>query len=392
MAKFRLRYICNLHCKSIDNLMILVVDDNRQNVFSLLQLLEMNGFAADAAYSGEEALKKMLKKDYSLVILDVQMPVMDGFELADILSGSQKTKETPIIFLSAVNTDKKFIARGYATGAIDYIVKPFDPDILLLKIKTFVRLYNQARELNSIQQNLLKEIEVRKAAEQQKDDFIAMVSHELKTPLTSLKGYLQLMIMQTDNLSKTETLTYLDTANRQANKLNSLVNDLLDISKIENGKLKFNLRTFNFQQLLENTIRMMKLVNANSNIILNSNISADIEGDEMRLEQVLINYLSNAIKYSPKNHDILVTGEQTEKFIKVVVTDKGIGIPADMHKKLFDKFFRVDAPGHFQGMGIGLYICAEIIQRHGGEYGVDSKPGAGSSFYFTLPLQKEVLN
>src|SRR5450432_3433421 len=145
--------------------MILIVDDNKQNVFSLLQLLEMNGFAAEAASSGEEALKKMLKKDYSLVILDVQMPVMDGFELADILSGSLKTKDTPIIFLSAINTDKKFIARGYASGAIDYIVKPFDPDILLLKIKTFVRLFNQTRELNNIQQNKLNEIEVRKAAE-----------------------------------------------------------------------------------------------------------------------------------------------------------------------------------------------------------------------------------
>ena len=369
--------------------MILVVDDNRQNVFSLLQLLEMNGFSADAAYSGEEALKKMLKKDYSLVILDVQMPVMDGFELADILSGSQKTKETPIIFLSAVNTDKKFITRGYASGAIDYIVKPFDPDILLLKIKTFIRLYNQARELNTIQQNLLKEIEVRKAAEAEKDDFIAMVSHELKTPLTSLKGYLQLLIMHADNLSKTETLTYLDTANRQANKLNSLVNDLLDISKIENGKLKFNLRNFNFQQLLVNTIRMMKLVNTNCNIILNGSVDTEIEADEMRIEQVLINYLSNALKYSPKNHDITVDAEQSANFVKVTVTDKGIGIPPEMHHKLFDKFFRVDAPGHFQGMGIGLYICAEIIKRHGGTYGVSSIPGSGSSFYFTLPLQKQ---
>ena len=369
--------------------MILVVDDNRQNIFSLLQLLEMNGFSADPAYSGEEALKKMLKKDYSLVILDVQMPVMDGFELADILSGSMKTKDTPIIFLSAVNTDKKFIARGYATGAIDYIVKPFDPDILLLKIKTFIRLYNQARELTSIQQNLLNEIEVRKAAETQKDDFIVMVSHELKTPLTSLKGYLQLLEAHYDSLGKTEALTYLETANRQANKLNSLVNDLLDISKIENGKLKFNIKTFNFNRLLGNTVNMMKQVNENNHIMIKNHTDVEIEGDEMRIEQVLINYLSNAIKYSPKNQDIEVEAEKLDDFLQLTVTDQGIGIPSEMHHKLFDKFFRVDAPGHFQGMGIGLYICAEIIQRHGGTYGVTSIPGSGSSFYFTLPLQKK---
>lgn len=370
--------------------MILIVDDNKQNVFSLLQLLEMNGFAAEAASSGEEALKKMLKKDYSLVILDVQMPVMDGFELADILSGSLKTKDTPIIFLSAINTDKKFITRGYATGAIDYIVKPFDPDILLLKIKTFVRLFNQTRELNNIQQNLLNEIEVRKAAEAQKDDFIAMVSHELKTPLTSLKGYLQLLKVHYDSLDKTDALSYLEASGRQADKLNSLVNDLLDISKIENGKLKFNIRTFNFQQLLCNTIDMMKQVNETSNIVLEGNMDVEAEGDEMRIEQVLINYLSNAIKYSPKNKNILVNAEKLDHALKVTVTDYGIGIPPEMHDKLFDKFFRVDAPGHFQGMGIGLYICAEIIQRHGGTYGVTSTPGKGSSFYFTLPLQNNV--
>ncbi len=369
--------------------MILVVDDNRQNVFSLLQLLEMNGFSAEAAYSGEEALKKLLKKEYSLIILDVQMPVMDGFELADILSGSLKTRDTPIIFLSAVNTDKKFITRGYASGAIDYIIKPFDPDILLLKIKTFVRLYNQTRELTNTQQNLLSEIEVRKAAEAQKDDFIAMISHELKTPLTSLKGYLQLIKMQYDNLNKSEALTFLDTANRQTNKLNSLVNDLLDISKIENGKLKFNNKSFYFPELLRNTINMMEQVNEDSQIILQGQADVEIEGDEMRIEQVLINYLSNAIKYSPKNKDILVQATTTEDHLRITVTDHGIGIPAEMHHKIFDKFFRVDAPGHFQGMGIGLYICAEIIQRHGGTYGVESTPGAGSSFYFTLPLQRK---
>lgn len=369
--------------------MILVVDDNRQNVFSLLQLLEMNGFSADAAYSGEEALKKMLKKEYSLVILDVQMPVMDGFELADMLSGSTKTKDTPIIFLSAVNTDKKFIAKGYATGAIDYIVKPFDPDILLLKIKTFIRLYEQTRELNSIQQDLRQEIEVRKAAEKQKDDFIAMISHELKTPITSLKGYLQLLKMHYDNLDKKEALFYLDTANRQTDKLNSLVNDLLDISKIENGKLQFNIRPFAFNTLLDHTIHAMKQINGNANIELDSDIDTEVNADESRVEQVLINYISNAIKYSPKDKNIKVIGRQLPTEVRVTVVDTGIGIPPEMHGRIFDKFFRVDAPGHFQGMGIGLYICAEIIQRHGGTYGVDSVPGKGSSFYFTLPLHKK---
>ncbi|MEI6946836.1 response regulator [Paraflavisolibacter sp. H34] len=145
--------------------MILIVDDKPENLFSLKSILERNQFEVDTALSGEEALKKVLKSTYALIILDVQMPVMDGFEVAEAISGFSKTRDTPIIFLSAVNTDKKFIAKGYASGAIDYVTKPVDPDILLLKVKTFNRLYQQTHELKRVQAALQEEIEVRKSAE-----------------------------------------------------------------------------------------------------------------------------------------------------------------------------------------------------------------------------------
>lgn len=145
--------------------MILIVDDKPENIFSLRILLETNGFQVDTALSGEEALKKILKTSYTLVILDVQMPGMDGFEVAETMMGYSKAKNIPIIFLSAVNTEKTFIARGYSSGGIDYITKPFDPDILLLKVRTFCRLYEQSRELNEMQIALKMEIEVRKNAQ-----------------------------------------------------------------------------------------------------------------------------------------------------------------------------------------------------------------------------------
>jgi len=145
--------------------MILIVDDKSENIYSLKSLLEMNNFQVDTALSGEDALKKILKNTYALIILDVQMPGMDGFEVADAISGYSKAKDTPIIFLSALNTDKKFIAKGYDSGGIDYVTKPFDPDILLLKVKTFCKLYEQTRELNNIQHTLREEIEVRKYAQ-----------------------------------------------------------------------------------------------------------------------------------------------------------------------------------------------------------------------------------
>ena len=162
--------------------MILIVDDKSENIYSLKKLLEVNNFEVDTALSGEEALKKVLKNTYALVILDVQMPGMDGFEVAEALSGYSKAKDIPIIFLSAVNTDKRFVTKGYVSGGIDYVAKPVDPDILLLKVKTFYRLYEQARELNNTQAALLQEIEVRKVAqgEQQKK------AQELQSILESL--------------------------------------------------------------------------------------------------------------------------------------------------------------------------------------------------------------
>lgn len=145
--------------------MILIVDDRPENLFSLQKLLEIHQFQVDTAASGEEALRKVLKQAYFLIILDVQMPGMDGFEVAEAISGYSKSKDIPIIFLSAVNTEKRFITKGYTSGAIDYVTKPFDPDILLLKVKTFYRLHQQTRELNDIQKALREEIEVRKAAQ-----------------------------------------------------------------------------------------------------------------------------------------------------------------------------------------------------------------------------------
>lgn len=162
--------------------MILVVDDNQDNIFSLKALLDIHKYQVDTASSGEEALKKILKNDYALIILDVQMPEMDGFEVAEAISGYSKSKDIPIIFLSAVNTHKKFITKGYSSGGIDYVVKPFDPDILLLKIKTFYRLSEQTRQLNEMDKFLRAEIEFRKKAEQKLQEHV----EELKSILESI--------------------------------------------------------------------------------------------------------------------------------------------------------------------------------------------------------------
>jgi signal transduction histidine kinase len=489
--------------------MILIVDDKPENIFSLKTILELHSFPTDTALSGEEALKKILRNTYALIILDVQMPGMDGFEVAETIGGYSKSRDIPIIFLSAASTEKKFITKGYTSGALDYITKPIDPDILLLKVKTFYRLYEQNRELNRIQASLRSEIEFRKKVEgelqeragelhtileslpqiafttradgqiefvnekwllyarsrhefpmthpddadfgqiwkktvesgrpldlelrvrrvdldvyryhllraipiregdtiikwvgtftdiedqkqaiKRKDEFISIASHELKTPLTTIKAYTQLLerVIGEEEPAK----MYVDRALAQITKLDNLIVDLLDLSKIESGKLKFNKKIFNFETVLGNAMEMIRQTYPDYQFILKGEGNISLYGDEMRIEQVIINYLTNAVKYSPDNKEVRIEIDlRPENRLMVRVKDFGIGIRKEYQANIFSKFFRVEeSANQFQGLGIGLYICAEIIRRHDGEYGVESEPGHGSTFYFSMPVNKQTV-
>lgn len=365
--------------------MILIVDDKHENIISLRRVLERNGFEVDSASSGEEALKKVLKTSYVLIILDVQMPGMDGFEVAKAISGFSKAKDTAIIFLSAASTEKRFITQGYSAGGQDYITKPVETEILLLKVKTFYKLYEQNRKLNEMRKALLAEIEIRKDAEKKKDEFISIASHELKTPLTSVKGYLQLLVrnFHKGDLSRFEN--QLQKAQDQIEKLNGLVTDLLDISNIESGEMKFNMQFFSIDLLVENVIETIQQIHPNINIIRKGRLKNLFYGDELRLEQVITNFLTNAVKYAPNSKEIIVTTKMNEEKLYISVRDFGIGMPEEHLFKVFKKFYRVEETSlRFQGLGIGLYISKQIIERHGGKIGVLSKIGEGSEFYFEL--------
>lgn len=490
--------------------MILIVDDNQSNLYSLQKLLESKDFQVETANSGEEALGKALKNDYALIILDVQMPDMDGFEVAETLADYSKTKEVPIIFLSAVNTDKKFITKGYASGAKDYVTKPVDPEILLLKVKTFYNLQEQNIAMKKTQQNLelevrgrresqvtmksqidhfhlmleslpqiaftlnesgtvdfvngkwyeystseqnfpeiypddpditeefercrkkgkALELEVRiknvvsgnyryhllrvtpvydegriknwvgtftdiddqKKVEKEKDEFLSIASHELKTPLTSIKAYVQLLERKLKLDKESSEAGFVTKVQGQIEKLNTLITDLLDVSKIENGKLKINKKPVNLENLISNAIETIIQTHDQREVKIERHGTKPdilIPLDEIRIEQVLINFLTNAIKYSPDNNQVIVTtfvDEEAEE-VRVNVTDFGIGIPDFKQDAVFKKFYRVEESSlQFQGMGIGLFICSEIIKQHHGHVGVSSIVDEGSTFYFTLPL------
>ena len=225
---------------------------------------------------------------------------------------------------------------------------------------------------------------------EKKDDFISTVSHELKTPVTSLKGFTQLLMMMQKKEGNQTTLGYLETMNNHINKLTRLITDLLDATKFNRGQLKYNDEVFDFNNLVSEISNEMQLTTDKHEIKINLAEGVKISGDRNRIGQVLTNLISNAIKYSPKENLIEIKSVINNDDVELSVKDYGIGIPLSEQSKLYDRFFRVsgNSSNTFPGMGLGLYISMGIIQKHHGKMWVSSNPGNGSVFYFSLPINK----
>jgi PAS domain S-box-containing protein len=234
------------------------------------------------------------------------------------------------------------------------------------------------------------DITERKKLEQRKDEFIGIASHELKTPLTSIKGYTQILERIIYQMGDEKLQKYLHRTNMYIDRLDSLIADLLDVSKIQAGKLQMDFSEFVFDELIRDSVDEMLHTNRKHEIIITGSSDSVIEGDRHRLEQVFTNLLSNAIKYSPNSDKIIIHVEKQGPIIHVAVQDFGVGIPASKISRLFDRFYRVEETSkRFSGLGIGLYISNEIIQRHGGKMWVESDLNRGSTFHFTLPVSLE---
>jgi signal transduction histidine kinase len=220
-----------------------------------------------------------------------------------------------------------------------------------------------------------------------KDEFMNIASHELKTPITSMKAYIQMIGSMMQGKEHAPILSYVEKANKQVDKLVGLVNDLLDVSKVQAGHMQFQFSKFNLSEIIAECVEQMQNSTAGHRIIIEGDRYIEVIGDRMRLEQVISNLLSNAIKYSPKADKVIIRTMKADNELKVEVQDFGIGIPQEHIERIFDRFYRVDqVAGKFFGLGLGLYITAEIIKRHNGRIGVKSEAGQGSLFWFTIPL------
>ena len=403
--------------------MILIVDDKKENIIPLKKILELHNLEADHAESGEEALRKILKHHYSLIILDVQMPGMDGFEVAETLSGSNRTKDIPVIFLSAISKEKKYISKGYEAGAVDYVTKPVDPDLFILKVKAFVKLSNQQRELKDTRDLLSKEIEIRKEAQQSLEvkvaertrelrakneelemmnhelqQFTWVVSHDLKEPLRKIEIFIKIIKEKYLNSDRVGA-DYIDRTISSAQRMSRLITELLEFSRLS-SKVDFEKTDLN--EILQDVLSDLEYLIMQKQAIVKSSGLPTIKGISSQLRQVFQNLIGNALKFSRSDLVPLVEVgyerisekafdsalSDTGKYCRITVKDNGIGFDDNYVDKIFIIFQSLNPRNMYEGTGIGLAIAKKIIDRHNGLITAKSQLGSGASFVIILPLEQ----
>jgi len=408
-----------------DGVNILLVDDRPENLLALEAILEPLGQALVRANSGPEALKQVLVNDFAVMLLDVQMPGMNGFEVAEIIKSRERSRTIPIIFLSAISKEDAYVFKGYSMGAVDYVFKPFNPDVLRSKVAVFVDLFlkqgelqrqgdllrdSQKRELELEHRTSLLEAEARSAAKlsQMNDElhrrqvaleqamgarnrFYASMSHELRTPINAVIGYSTIMLDNIYGPLNAKQKEGLQRTLKAARHLLELVNDVLDLSKIEAGKIELTLQPVMFPALIEDLFVTVRPLADE----YGSSLSLDLEGehfnivsDPRRVRQILLNLLSNAIKFGEGKPIRVLCKQCEDKSAEIEVIDQGVGIAQDDIARIFEEFVQVSESKQ-PGTGLGLPISRRLAQLLDGSLTVCSKPGEGSSFRLTLPASLE---
>ncbi|HLP16845.1 MAG TPA: hybrid sensor histidine kinase/response regulator [Bacteroidota bacterium] len=368
---------------------ILIVDDEIDNVSAIGSILRYEGFKTLSAGSGLEALALLTDQTVDLVLLDIVLPDIDGFEVLAQLRAASRTKETAVIFLSGTMRDAPSIEKGFELGVNEYLVKPIEPAELLVRVRSLLRLRyaeKRWRQLNA--------------------DFISMLVHDLRGPLTAVHAFTRLMNEDTEvtQAARSEMLRLMDNS---CNHMLDIINDILDLSKLEADYVRLNITDIDLRKTVNETIGRMKPLALKKSIqVTTEYIDAAqlVKADPRKLEQVMENLLGNAIKFTGQNGAICITvrcvsspdtmpGSPIGSFpsMLVAVTDNGSGIPEEDQQWLFDKYRQVrnDRFRSEKGTGLGLAICKKIIEAHDGQIWLKSTPDVGTTIYFALPIKDE---
>ncbi len=396
---------------------ILLVDDQPEGLLALEAVLEDLGQNLVKASTGAEALRRLLADDFAVILLDVQMPLMDGYETARYIRARPRCRHTPIIFLTAGDKADAQMIRGYAVGAVDYMFKPLEATTLRSKVSVFVELAKKndliqrqsaelrrseqaARELAAARAGLLVDLEnknlelesARARAEREsqfKSSFLAGMSHELRTPLNAIIGFTELLEQEIAGPLAPTQHEYVGHVLQSGRHLLSLVNDFLDLSKIEAGRMELR-REWIAPAVVVDAVR-----GAIAPLALKQGVTVEIDlpelpdlyVDAVRLRQVLYNLLSNAIKFTPRGGWVQLRATSDPTQLVLSVADSGIGIRSRDLPRLFREFEQLDAGGGHkpEGTGLGLALTKRLVELHGGTVDVASEPGEGSTFTVILP-------
>lgn len=379
---------------------ILLVDDRPDEFLSIQALLADTPYQLIGATSGMDALKCLLEQEFALIIMDVLMPDMDGFETAKRIKMRKKSQDIPIIFLTALTSELENYMMAYSAGAIDFLTKPFHPLVLKSKIDGFVRLYQTRKELQIKSQELesanivLTELkETAELALRIKSGFLAMMSHEIRTPLNGIIAMSD--VLRTSELTA-DDLEMAEIIHTSGHALLSVINHILDFTKIESGTMELDYELFNFRSCLKETIDLFRALAMERDLqlemFIDPNIPDLLVGDPNRLRQVLNNLIGNAIKFtssgSVKVHAGLRQVLDGVLQLEFVIEDTGIGIPADKMKYLFQPFTQIGATidRKFKGTGLGLSICKMLVELMGGTIYARPDMEQGAAFVFTIQV------
>jgi two-component system sensor histidine kinase/response regulator len=370
---------------------VLMVDDHAANLIALEAVLEPLRLDLVRAQSGAEAAELAARREFAVIVMDVQMPLLDGIQTAEIIKEREDGRHVPIIFLTAMDREGAHMLRAYSSGAVDYLVKPFDPHVLRSKVSVFVDMYQQRRKIHDQQQLLHEEHLARVAAEaaaRASEELLWIVSHELGNPVMALGTYANLLLRRAELVEDETVRRYAIRQVTATTKMERMIHDLLDCARAERGALKIVKKPQPVAELVEELTAVMQPLVQQKAQTLTSDVPPSpcmLTCDRDRVYQVLANLVGNAIKFTPASGSIrFAVDVHGDEEVVFSVNDSGPGIAQGDIPHVFDRYWRA-VPTQHPGLGLGLTIAKEIVTAHDGRIWVDSRPGTGSTFYAAFP-------
>lgn len=377
--------------ESEEKVNILMVDDRPENLMALEAVLDDTGWNLVKAKSGQEALRHILKEEFAVVLLDVQMPEMDGFETARLIRQRSRSEHTPIIFVTAIGKTQEYVFEGYLSGAVDYIIKPFVPEILKSKVKIFVDLFQmreqlkkQAEELKAANEELDKRATNLSALNKELEAFSYSVSHDLRAPLRHIDGFSQILLEDYPDKLDEKGKHCIRRIHAGVERMSELIEDLLRLSRI--ARMEMSFEKVDLSALVQEVANSLQKTQPERQVDFLIKPGLMVNGDSRLLRIVLENLLGNAWKFTSKHPHATIEFGITEKDDNPVyfIRDNGAGFDMAQVDKLFSAFQRLHSADEFAGTGIGLATVARIIHRHGGRIWAEGAVEKGATFYFII--------